>query len=90
MITFSLPFDDKVALVADTSENRGKALAPERDRSGRLRALGDSVIFLVVLFFSAVAILAVALAAPVALALSALADIFAPSRRNGWRPAHSA
>lgn len=90
MITFPKRFGEKVAFVTETNGYRETAGAPERRARGRLRALGDSIIFLVVLFFSAAAIVAVACAAPFALAFSALADFFAPSRRNGWRPAHGA
>ncbi|MEZ5897714.1 MAG: hypothetical protein R3C40_11425 [Parvularculaceae bacterium] len=60
--------------------------ADVRTRAGRLI---DAVLFLAVLVFSAAALVVVAIAAPLALAISAVAGVFAKDgHARGWRAAH--
>lgn len=56
-----------------------------------LSAAADAAMFVAVLGLTAFAVIAIALAAPVALAISALAGIVAPKRiRSHWRSAQPA
>lgn len=53
-------------------------------------AAADALILITVLVFSAVAIVLLAIAAPLALAVSAMAGVFAPKHdRWGWRVAQA-
>lgn len=55
-----------------------------------LSALADALVFFAVLVFSALAVIVIALAAPLAIALSALAGAFSPRHRpRRWRDAHA-
>ena len=65
----------------EKSSNKPLALA-----SKGLSAIADMFIFVVVLCFTGVAIVAVAIAAPLAIAVSAIVGTRGTSRR-GWRPA---
>ncbi len=77
----------------DPAENIVRTGADFRDRG--LTGFVDAVLFLAILCFSAVALLAVALAAPLVIAVSAvlgaLSALTARSgRRGGWRVANPA
>lgn len=70
--------------------DRGKITQAPSDQRAKaeniLRVAADALLFLFVLCFSAFVVISIALAAPVALGLSALANVFSPSReRRRWR-----
>lgn len=54
-------------------------------------AVADALILMAVLVFSALAIVVIALGAPLILGISAMTGAFAPKRAHGrWREAHAA
>lgn len=56
--------------------------------SSAYERIADALVFIILLLFAVVALAVVAVAAPVALAFSALAGLLTQNQdRNGWRPA---
>lgn len=74
---------------AVSSETRSHKARPNAARA--IGAVADAVVLIAVLVFSALAIVVIALGAPLVLGISAFAGAFAPKRVHGrWREAHAA
>lgn len=71
--------------------NNGESGGQGAGGAGRvISALADALVFFAVLVFSALAVIVIALAAPLAIALSALAGVLSPGHRaRRWRDAHA-
>jgi hypothetical protein len=72
-------------------EKAGAAEGKLRGSAGwTASALWDALVFLAVLLFSAFAIIFIAVAAPLAITVSAIAGAFSPAGRpRRWRDAHA-
>lgn len=61
---------------------------PDKTENSIFTRAAEVAAFILFLFVALVTLVTVAIAAPLALAISALAGLFAGNRdRNGWRPA---
>lgn len=59
-----------------------------KQSSSTYERIADALVFIILLLFAVVALAVVAVAAPIALAFSALAGLLTHNQdRNGWRPA---
>lgn len=77
--------------MATVNDDTGATEESDKDGAARIAtALVDALVFLAVLICSVFAVIVIALAAPVALAISALAGALSPQRRpRRWNGAHA-